>query len=159
MEVQTSKDYENEIIDITYTVSHNLSGWPDWAKFCHLGDFLWRWANFFLEKIAQWFGWNFSNEKIDLNKAKILFQKRCFTCFSKIFKKIYLLYYVKKTIKECSVPLDISIKSHRKHHKTVLYSKSNKNMVGRFFVVFGQFFNKNIYKTFFVRNLRIFIIS
>jgi hypothetical protein len=33
--------------------------------------------------------------------------------------------------------LDISIKSNRKHHKTVLYSKSNKNMVGRFF---GQFF-------------------
>jgi hypothetical protein len=36
----------------------------------------------------------------------------------------------KKTIKECPVPLDISIKSNRKHHKTVLYSKSNKNMVG-----------------------------
>jgi hypothetical protein len=34
--------------------------------------------------------------KIDLNKAKILFQKRFFTCFSKIFKKIYLLFYVKK---------------------------------------------------------------
>jgi hypothetical protein len=47
------------------------------------------------------------------------------------------------------VPLDISIKSNRKHHKTVLYSKSNKNMVGRllgqFFVVFGQFFHKNIW--------------
>jgi hypothetical protein len=38
----------------------------------------------------------------------------------------------KKTIKECPVPLDISIKSNRKHHKTVLYSKSNKNMVGDF---------------------------
>jgi len=45
--------------------------------------------------------------------------------------------------------LDISIKSNRKHHKTVLYSKSNKNMVGwlfgRFFIVFGRFFNKNIW--------------
>jgi hypothetical protein len=64
---------------------------------------------------------------IVLNKAKILFQKRFFTCLSKIFKKFYLLIYVKKTIK---VPLDIIIKSNRKHHKTVLYSKSNKNMVG-----------------------------
>jgi hypothetical protein len=42
----------------------------------------------------------------------------------------------KKTIKECPVPLDISIKSNRKHHKTVLYSKSNKNMVGQ---LFGRF--------------------
>jgi hypothetical protein len=52
--------------------------------------------------------------------------------------------------------LDISIKSNRKHHKTVLYSKSNKNMVGRlfgqffivsgqFFIVSGQFFHKNIW--------------
>ncbi len=84
--------------------------------------------------------------KIDLNKAKILFQKRFFTCFSKIFKKNF---YVKKTLKECPVPLDISIKSNRKHHKTVLYSKSNKNMVGQlfgwFFIVFGRFFNRNIW--------------
>jgi hypothetical protein len=87
--------------------------------------------------------------KIDLNKAKILFQKRFFTFLSKIFKKFYLLFYVKKTIKECPVPLDINIKSNRKHHKTVLYSKSNKNIVGRlfgqFFVVFGRFFHKNIW--------------
>jgi hypothetical protein len=45
--------------------------------------------------------------------------------------------------------LDISIKSKRKHHKTVLYSKSNKNMVGRlfgqFFIVFWRFFLKNIW--------------
>jgi hypothetical protein len=77
--------------------------------------------------------------QIDLNKAKILFQKRFFICFSKIFKKFYLFFYVKKTktIKECPVPLDISIKSNRKHHKTVLYSKSNKNMVGQ---LFGQIF-------------------
>jgi hypothetical protein len=71
--------------------------------------------------------------KIDLNEAKILFQKTFFTCFSKIFKKFYLLFYVKKTIKEWPVPLDISIKSNRKHHKTVLYSKSNKSMVGQIF--------------------------
>ncbi len=86
--------------------------------------------------------------KIDLNKAKIWFQKRFFTCFSKLFKTFYLLFYV-KTIKECPVPLDISIKSNRKHHKTVLYSKFNKNIVGwlfgRFFNVFGRFFNKNIW--------------
>ena len=90
--------------------------------------------------------------------------KRGFLHVSKIFKKFYLLFYVKKkTIKECPVPLDISIKSNRKHHKTVLFSKSNKNMVGqrfgqffvvfgqffivfgRFFVVFGRFFHKNIW--------------
>jgi hypothetical protein len=44
------------------------------------------------------------------------------------------------------VPLDISIKSNRKHHKTVLYSKSNKNMVGRllgdFLLSLGNFFTK-----------------
>jgi hypothetical protein len=49
------------------------------------------------------------------------------------------------------VPLDISIKSNRKHHKTVFYSKSNKNMVGqlfgRFFIVFGQFFHKKIWSS------------
>ncbi len=33
------------------------------------------------------------------------------------------------------MPLDISIKSNRKHHKTVLYSKSNENMVGQLFWV------------------------
>jgi len=78
-----------------------------------------------------------------------LFQKRFFACFSKIFRKFYPLFYVKKTIKECPVPLDISIKSNRKHHKTVLYRKTNKNMFGqlfgRFFIVFGRFFNKNIW--------------
>jgi hypothetical protein len=70
--------------------------------------------------------------------------------FIKNIQKILSTFYVKKTIKECPVPLDISIKSNRKHHKTVLYSKSNKNIVGqlfgRFFVVFGQFFfHKNIW--------------
>ncbi len=69
--------------------------------------------------------------------------------FFKNIQNILSLFYVKKTIKECPVPLDISIKSNRKHHKTVLYSKSNKNMVwqlfGQFFVVFGRFFHKNIW--------------
>jgi hypothetical protein len=86
--------------------------------------------------------------KIDLNKAKILFQKRFFTCLKNIQKNLSP-FLCKKTIKECPVPLDISIKSNRKHHKTVLYSKSNKNMVGRlfgrFFIVFGRFFSKNIW--------------
>jgi hypothetical protein len=44
------------------------------------------------------------------------------------------------------VPFDISIKSNRKHHKKVLYSKSNKNMVGQllgdFSLSFGDFFTK-----------------
>ncbi len=86
--------------------------------------------------------------KIDLNKAKILFQKRFFTCLKNIQNNLSP-FLCEKTIKECPVPLDISIKSNRKHHKTVLYSKSNKNMVGqllgRFFVFFGRFFHKNIW--------------
>ncbi len=53
------------------------------------------------------------------NRPKLTFiglkfcSKRVFLHVSKIFKKIYLLFYVKKTIKECPVPLDISIKSNR----------------------------------------------
>jgi hypothetical protein len=70
--------------------------------------------------------------KVDLNRAKILFQKRFFTCLKNI-QKILSSFLSKKTIKECPVPLDISIKSIRKHHKTVLYSKSNKNMVEQLF--------------------------
>ncbi len=96
-----------------------------WAKF-------WSWKN---------------HQKLTLIRLKFC-SKRVFSHVSKIFKKLSLLFYVKKTIKECPVPLDISIKSNRKHHKTVLYSKSNKNMLGqlfgRFFVVFWQFFHKNI---------------
>ena len=70
--------------------------------------------------------------KIDFNKAKILFQKSLFTCLKKwrYIQKIISPFLCKRTIKECPVPLDISMKSNRKHHKTVLYSKSNKNMVG-----------------------------
>ncbi len=87
-------------------------------------------------------------QKFTLIKLKFC-SKRVFLHVSKRFKNLYLLFYVKKNIKECPVPLDISIKSNRKHHKTVLYSKSNKNMVGRlfgrFFVVFWRFFHKNIW--------------
>ncbi len=94
-----------------------------WAKF-------WPWKN---------------HQKLTLIRLKFC-SKRVFLHVSKIFKKFYLIFYVKKTIKECPVPLDISVKSYRKHHKTVLYSKSNKNMVGwlfgQFFVVFWQFFTK-----------------
>jgi len=85
------------------------------------------------------------SRKIDHTKSKILFQKRFFTC-PKNIAKIISPFLCKKTIKECPVPLDISIKSNRKHHKTVLYSKSNKNMVGRllgnFSLSFGNFFTK-----------------
>ena len=69
--------------------------------------------------------------------------------FFKNIQKILSPFLCKKTIKECPVPLDISIKSNRKHPKTVLYRKTNKNMFGqlfgRFFIVFGRFFNKNIW--------------
>jgi hypothetical protein len=84
--------------------------------------------------------------KIDLNKAKILFQKRFFTCFSKIFKKIYLLFYVKKTIKECPVPLDISIKSNRNTIKQFYIVNLTKtwlgNFLGDFSLSLGDFFTK-----------------
>ncbi len=95
--------------------------------------------------------WPWKNcQKLTLIRLKFC-SKRVFLHVSKIFKKWYLLFYVKKTIKECPVSLDISIKSNKKHPKTVLYSKSNKNMVGQlfgqlfgwFFVVFWRFIHKN----------------
>jgi len=102
----------------------------------------------FLSAVILTFPWK-NCPKLTLTRLKFCFKRVFFTCFSKIFKNFYLLFYVKKTIKECPVPLDISIKSNRKHHKTVLYSKSNKNMVGwlfgQFFVVFWWFFHKNIW--------------
>jgi hypothetical protein len=51
----------------------------------------------------------------------------------KNIQKMFSPFLCQKTMKECPVPLDISIKPNRKHHKTVLYSKSNKNMVGGLF--------------------------
>ena len=83
--------------------------------------------------------------KIDLNKAKILFQKRFFTCLKNI-QKIYLLFYVKKTIKECPVPLDISIKSNRNTIKQFYIVNLTKTWLGDFLGDFslslGDFFTK-----------------
>ncbi len=81
--------------------------------------------------------------------------------FFKNIQKILSPFLCKKTIKECPVPLDISIKSNRKHHKTVLYRKTNKNMFvqlfGRFFIVFGRFFNKNIWSPCLVAPFKVWI--
>ena len=115
------------------------------------GRFFMALGDFFLEKIAQWFVQNFSHNrpKLTLIRLKFCLKRGFYMFFKNIQKKFISSFMYKKTIKECPVPLDISIKSNRKHHKTVLYSKSNKNMVGRlfgwFFIVFGQFFNRNIW--------------
>ncbi len=80
--------------------------------------------------------------KIDLYKAKIRLKfcsKRCFLHVSKIFKKFYLLFYVKKTIKECPVPLDISIKSNRNSIKQFYIVSLTKTWLGDFL---GDFFTK-----------------
>ena len=98
------------------------SGWPDWAKFCHLGDFLWHWAKFFLEK---------NRPKLTLIRLKFC-SKRGFLHVSKIFKNFYLLFYVKKTIKECPVPLDISIKSNRNTIKQFYIVNLTKTWLGNF---------------------------
>jgi hypothetical protein len=83
--------------------------------------------------------------------------------FFKNIQKILSPFLCKKNYKKCPVPLDISKKSNRKHHKTVLYSKSNKNMVGQlfgqFFVVFGQFFHKNIWSPWFPGSLLILLYT
>ncbi len=72
--------------------------------------------------------------------------KRVFLHGSIIFKKLSLLFYVKKTIKECPVPLDISIKSDRKHHKQFYIVNLTKtwlgNFLGDFLLSFGNFFTK-----------------
>jgi hypothetical protein len=106
-------------------------------------------GNFFQEKIAQWFVQNFSHNrpKLTLIRLKFCFKRGFLHVFQKYSKKFISSFMYKKTIKEYPVPLDISIKLNRKHHKTVLYSKSNKNMVGQlfgwFFIVFGRFFNSH----------------
>ncbi len=105
-------------------------------------------GKFFLEKNAQWFWQNFSHEKlpkIDLYKAKFC-SKRGFLHVSKIFKKFYLLFYVKKTIKECPVPLDISIKSNRNTIKKFYIVNLTKTLLGDFLgnlsLSLGNFFTK-----------------
>jgi hypothetical protein len=67
---------------------------------------------------------------LTLKRLKFCLKRGFLHVFQKYLKKFISSFMYKKTIKECPVPLDISIKSNRKHHKTVLYSKSNKNMVG-----------------------------
>ncbi len=82
--------------------------------------------------------------KIDLYKAKILFQKSFFTCLKNI-QNIISPFLCKKTIKECPVPLDISIKSNRKHHKIYIVNLTKTwlgNFLGDFLLSFGNFFTK-----------------
>jgi hypothetical protein len=69
--------------------------------------------------------------KIDLNKAKILFQKRFFTCLKNIQKNLSP-FLCKKTIKECPVPLDISIKSNRNTIKQFYIVNLTKTWLGNF---------------------------
>ena len=72
--------------------------------------------------------------------------KRGFLHVSKIFKNFYLLFYVKKTIKECPVPLDISIKSNRNTIKQFYIVNLTKtwlgNFLGNFSLSLGDFFTK-----------------
>ncbi len=83
--------------------------------------------------------------KIDLYKAKILFQKRFFTCLKNI-QKILSPFLYKKTIKECPVPLDISIKSNRNTIKQFYIVNLTKtwlgNFLGDFSLSLGDFFTK-----------------
>ncbi len=79
--------------------------------------------------------------QFDLNKAKILFQKRFFTCLSKIFKKFYLLSYVKKNYKRMSSAI-----GYLKQFYIVNLTKTwLGDFFGQFFIVFGRFFHKNIW--------------
>jgi hypothetical protein len=84
--------------------------------------------------------------KIDLNKAKILFQKRFFTCLKNIQKTLSPFLCKKKTIKECPVPLDISIKSNRNTIKQFHIVNLTKtwlgNFLGNFSLSLGIFFTK-----------------
>ncbi len=83
--------------------------------------------------------------KIDLYKAKILFQKRFFT-FLKNIQKIISPFLCKKTIKECPVPLDIRIKSNRNTIKQFYIVNLTKTWLGDFLGDFslslGNFFTK-----------------
>jgi len=84
--------------------------------------------------------------KIDLNKAKILFQKSFFTCLKNIHKIISPFLCQKKNIKECPVPLDISIKSNRNTIKQFYIVNLTKTWLGDFLgdfsLSFGDFFTK-----------------
>jgi hypothetical protein len=52
--------------------------------------------------------------------------------FQKYSKKFIYFYMYKKSIKECPVPLDISIKSNRKHHKQFYIVNLTKTWLGDF---------------------------
>ncbi len=70
--------------------------------------------------------------------------------FFKNIQKILSPFLCKKTIKECPVPLDISIKPNRKHHKTFYIVNLTKTWLGNFLGDFlgnfslslGDFFTK-----------------
>ncbi len=95
------------VIPIMTTLSVWQSGWPDWAKFHHLGNFLWLWANFYLEKIAQWFGQNFSQPwknclKLTLIRLKFCSKRGFLHVYQKYSKKFISFFYVKKNYKRMS---------------------------------------------------------
>ncbi len=83
-----------------YHVAISTPGWPDWAKFCHLGDFLWRWAIFFLKKIAQWFVQNFSHNcpKLTLIRLKFCFKRGFLHVFQKYSKNFISSFMYKKKL-------------------------------------------------------------
>ncbi len=87
--------------------------------------------------------WPWKNcPKLTLIRLKFC-PKRGFLHVSKIFKKLYLLFYVKKTIKECPVPLDISIKSNRNTIKQFYIVNLTKTWSGDFLGDFSlSFFTK-----------------
>ena len=95
----------------------------------------WFGQNFSHEKIAQWFGQNFSHEKlpkIDLYKAKILFQKRFFTCLKNIQKILSPFLCKKKNYKRMSSAIGISIKSNRNTIKQFYIVNLTKTWLGDF---------------------------
>jgi hypothetical protein len=66
--------------------------------------------------------------------------------FFKNIQKILSPFLCKKNYKECLVPLDISIKSNRKHHKQFYIVNLTKtwlgNFLGDFSLSLGDFFTK-----------------
>jgi len=86
---------------------------------------------------AKFWPWN-NRPKLTLIRQKFC-SKRVFLHVSKIFKKLYLLFYVRKTIKECPVPLNISIKSNRNTIKQFYIANLTKTWLGNFL---GDLFTK-----------------
>jgi hypothetical protein len=70
---------------------------------------------------------------------------RGFIHVSKIFQKFYLLFYVKNTIKECPVPLDISIQTENTIKQFYIVNLTKTwlgNFLGNFSLSLGNFFTK-----------------